>query len=87
MIRPQSQTENLTIGRSVHGYLSFYLTYTPLAMRAINALSLANFLYGSRKVSFDIVIETMYHAGKDLSPLCRETFEGGLAKLYSDKKA
>ena len=53
------------------------------AMRAINALSLANFLYGSRKVSFDVVVETMYQTGKDLSHLYRETSEGGLAKLYS----
>ncbi len=52
------------------------------AMRAINALSLANFLYGSRKISFDTVVETMYHTGKDLSHLYRETSEGGLAKLY-----
>lgn len=53
------------------------------AMRAINALSLANFLFASRKVSFDVVVETMYHTGKDLSHLYRETSEGGLAKLYS----
>ena len=52
-------------------------------MRAINALSLANFLYGSRKVSFDCVVETMYQTGRDLSHLYRETSEGGLAKLYS----
>ncbi len=55
------------------------------AMRAINALSLANFLYGSRKVSLDVVVETMYQTGKDLSHLYRETSEGGLAKLYSNK--
>ena len=53
------------------------------AMRAINALSLSNFLYGSRKVSFDVVVETMYQTGRDLSHLYRETSEGGLAKLYS----
>ena len=52
------------------------------AMRAINALSLANFLFASRKVSFDVVVETMYQTGKDLSHLYRETSEGGLAKLY-----
>ena len=52
------------------------------AMRAINALSLANFLYSSRKVSFDVVVETMYQTGRDLSHLYRETSEGGLAKLY-----
>ncbi len=55
------------------------------AMRAINALSLSNFLYASRKVSFDLVVETMYQTGKDLSHLYRETSEGGLAKLYSNK--
>ena len=53
------------------------------AMRAINALSLANFLYASRKVSFDVVVETMYQTGRDLSHLYRETSEGGLAKLYT----
>ena len=54
------------------------------AMRAINALSLANFLFASRKVSFDVVVETMYQTGKDLSHLYRETSEGGLAKLYEN---
>ena len=53
------------------------------AMRAINSLSLANFLSDSRKISFDMVVETMYHTGRDLSHLYRETSEGGLAKLYS----
>ncbi len=52
------------------------------AMRAINALSLANFLSDSRKISFDIVVETMYQTGIDLSHIYRETSEGGLAKLY-----
>ena len=52
------------------------------AMRAINAMSLANFLSGSRKISLDLVIKTMYETGKDLSHLYRETSEGGLAKLY-----
>ncbi len=52
------------------------------AMRAINALSLANFLSDSRKISFDIVVETMYRTGRDLSHVYRETSEGGLAKLY-----
>ena len=54
------------------------------AMRAINALSLANFLFASRKVSFDTVVETMRQTGKDLSHLYRETSEGGLAKLYKN---
>ncbi|MBQ8880441.1 MAG: L-serine ammonia-lyase, iron-sulfur-dependent, subunit alpha [Clostridia bacterium] len=52
------------------------------AMRAINAVSLANFLFGSRKISLDQVIATMYETGKDLSHHYRETSIGGLAKLY-----
>ncbi len=55
------------------------------AMRAINALSLANFLSGSRKISFDLVVDTMYQTGRDLSQIYRETSEGGLAKLYRKK--
>ncbi|MBQ9482512.1 MAG: L-serine ammonia-lyase, iron-sulfur-dependent, subunit alpha [Clostridia bacterium] len=52
------------------------------AMRAINCLSLANFLYGTRKISFDLVVKTMYETGKDISLRYRETAEGGLAKNY-----
>lgn len=52
------------------------------AMRAINALSLANFLASTRKVSFDTIVETMYETGRDLPKSYRETSEGGLAKLY-----
>ena len=55
------------------------------AMRAINAVNLANFLSGSRKISLDLVIKTMYETGKDLSHLYRETSAGGLAKLYNTK--
>ena len=54
------------------------------AMRAINSVSLANFLSGSRKISLDIVIKTMYETGKDLSHHYRETSMGGLAKHYND---
>ena len=52
------------------------------AMRAINAASLAYFLSDSRKISFDLVVQTMYETGKDLHRSYRETAEGGLAKLY-----
>ena len=52
------------------------------AVRAINASSLAYFLSDSRKISFDLVIQTMYETGKDLRRPYRETAEGGLAKLY-----
>ena len=49
------------------------------AMRAINALSLANFLSNTRRVSFDTVVATMYRTGKDISARYRETSQGGLA--------
>ena len=52
------------------------------AMRAINAVNLANFLADSRKVSFDLIVKTMYETGKDIHNRYRETSEGGLAKLY-----
>ncbi len=52
------------------------------AMRAINALSLANFLSETRKISFDMVVNTMYETGRDLHFRYRETAEGGLAKAY-----
>ena len=52
------------------------------AMRAINALSLANFLVGTRKISFDTVVKTMYETGRDLGVEYRETSEGGLAKHF-----
>ena len=52
------------------------------AMRAINAISLANFLTGTRKISFDMVVKTMYETGKDLSSHYRETSKGGLAKHF-----
>lgn len=55
------------------------------AMRAVNAVVLANFLTYTRKISFDTIVETMYETGKDLHEKYRETSEGGLAKIY--KKA
>ena len=53
-------------------------------MRAINALSLANFLTYTRKISFDMVVKTMYETGRDLFSKYRETSEGGLAKVYTE---
>lgn len=52
------------------------------AMRALNAVSLANFLTNTRMISFDTVINTMYQTGKDLRKEYRETSEGGLAKVF-----
>ncbi len=56
------------------------------AMRAINALSLANFLADTRKISFDTIVKTMYNTGKDLLNGYRETSNGGLAKYYEIPK-
>ena len=53
------------------------------AMRALNALSLADFLFSTRTVSLDTIIEVMYETGKDLSSRYRETSEAGMAKLYT----
>ena len=52
------------------------------AMRAINALSLANFLADSRKITFDLIVKTMWNTGRDLPLGYRETGAGGLAKYY-----
>ena len=52
------------------------------AMRAINAVRISTFLTATRKISFDLVVETMYETGRDLNRIYRETAEGGLAKLY-----
>lgn len=54
------------------------------AMRALNAVNLADFLADSRKISFDMIVETMYETGKDLHVIYRETSEGGLAKKYTE---
>lgn len=53
------------------------------AMRALNAVNLADFLADSRKISFDMIVDTMYETGKDLKVVYRETSEGGLAKKFS----
>ena len=52
------------------------------AMRAISAVNLSRFLYETRKISFDVVINTMYQTGKDMNDKYRETSHGGLAQMY-----
>ncbi len=54
------------------------------AMRALNAVNLADFLADSRMISFDMIVDTMYETGKDLKVIYRETSEGGMAKLYKE---
>lgn len=56
------------------------------AMRAFDAASLSLMLEKRKKISFDLVVETMYETGKDLGKHYRETSEGGLAKKYCRNK-
>ena len=57
------------------------------AIRAMNAAELESLIKNvDRKISFDVVVETMYETGKDLSSHYRETSEGGLAKKYCRNK-
>lgn len=56
------------------------------AMRALNAVNLADFLVDSRKISFDMIVDTMYETGKDLRVIYRETAKGGMAKEYLRKR-
>ncbi len=51
------------------------------AMRAINAVNLASFLWDSRKISFDRVVKTMKETGTDMCSAYKETSEAGLAKI------
>jgi len=51
------------------------------AMRAINAVSLAGFLWDTRKISLDKVIHTMKETGRDMHRAYKETSEAGLAKI------
>ena len=52
------------------------------ALRAMDAAQLASVIADSRKISFDVVVETMYQTGKDLHRKYRETSKGGLAIKY-----
>ena len=51
------------------------------AMRAINAVNLSGFLWGTRKISFDGIVATMRQTGLDMHSGYKETAEAGLAKL------
>ena len=53
------------------------------AMRAMDAVNLCRFLTGTRKISFDDVVATMYQTGRDMHEKYRETSHGGLAAIYN----
>ncbi len=53
------------------------------AMRAINSVNLAYFLSGTRRISYDMVLKSMYRTGLDMNHRYRETSEGGLAAAFT----
>ena len=53
------------------------------AMRALNSANLAYFLADTRRISYDMVVKTMYETGINMNRGYRETSEAGLARLYS----
>ena len=53
------------------------------AMRAITSANLAYFLSSTRRISFDMVLKSMYRTGIDMNQMYRETSEGGLAAAYA----
>lgn len=53
------------------------------AMRAINSANLAYFLSDTRRISFDMVLKSMYKTGLDMNQRYRETSQGGLAAAYA----
>lgn len=55
------------------------------ALRAIDACGLAYFLTDSRKISFDMVIQTMYQTGLDMHQSYKETSQGGLAYYFKEE--
>lgn len=68
----------------VHGYVQIPCIErnAVAAMRALDSAELAHVLAGTRKISFDLIVKTMYETGKDLSERYRETSEGGLAAQF-----
>lgn len=59
------------------------------ALRAINASELALILFETRKISFDMIVKTMYQTGLDMDSKYKETSKAGMATIYKEleKKA
>ena len=56
------------------------------ARRAMDACDLASFLGDTQRISFDIVVRTMYETGISMNQRFRETAEGGLAKMFERRR-
>ena len=48
----------------------------------MDACGLAGFLDDTQRISFDIVVRTMYETGARMNQRFRETAEGGLSKRF-----
>ena len=59
------------------------LVQIPCIERNAVAANIAFFLTGTRNISYDMVLKSMYYTGLDMNQRYRETSEGGLAKAYS----
>lgn len=68
----------------VHGYVQIPCIErnAVAALRALDSAAIAKILCGTRKISFDLIVETMYKTGKDINERYRETSEGGLAESF-----
>ena len=56
------------------------------AMRAMNSCNLAYFLSDTQRISFDMVVKTMYETGVSMNQRFRETSEGGLARMFTRRR-
>ena len=54
------------------------------ALRAINASELALILFETRKISFDMIVKTMYQTGLDMDSKYKEISEAGMASIYKE---
>lgn len=72
----------------IHGYVQIPCIErnAVAAIKAINASRIAYFLSGYRKISFDMIVETMYKTGLDMHPKYKETSEAGMAYFFNQNK-
>ena len=76
----RAQLVDLAVGQLVQDLAAHALV---VDQRAIDSANLAHMLVGTRTISFDMVVRTMYETGISMNRAFRETSEGGLARLYS----
>ena len=69
----------------VHGYVQIPCIErnAVAALRALDSAGIARVLKGTRRISFDLIVKTMYETGKDINARYRETSKGGLAANFN----